>query len=175
MTMTNTRIGAASILFVLYTAAAFAQQAPAAARPDFSGTWAFDQLKSAQPGPDGKITLAAMLGDEFTAQQDAVSLTLAIKIGGLRVNAAYKLDGSDTRNMSPGAFGQPAVEVVSRASWDGDKLVIASKSVSVIAGKNVPIETRRVLWIEKGGLIIERTGTPVSEVPPTRSAYLKVK
>jgi len=172
------RIAAAAVLVMFFVAAAGAGAQPVAAkaRPDFSGTWTFDQVKSAQPGPDGKVMLAAMLGDEFTAQQDAVSLSLAIKAGGVRVNAAYKLDGTDSRNMSPGAFGQPAVEVVSRAAWEGDKLVITSKSVSVISGKDVPIETRRVLWIDKdGGLIMERTGTPASEVPPTRSAYRKTK
>ncbi len=171
------RITLATILFMLVGAVgAGAQPVPASVRPDFSGTWAFDQVKSAQPGPDGRVVLAAMLGDEFTAKQDAVSLSLAIKAGGLVVNAAYKLDGSESRNMSPGAFGQPGVEVTSRTSWEGDRLVITSKSVSVLSGKDVPIETRRVLWIDPGGsLIIERTGTPASEVQSSRSVYRKVK
>jgi hypothetical protein len=153
-----------------------AQPASAKAPTDFSGTWTFDQIKSAQPGPDGKVVLAAMLGDEFTATQDGGALVLAIKAGGVRLTATYKLDGTESRNMSPGAFGQPAVEVISRASWEGDRLVIKSSSVSVLSGRNVPIETRRVLRIDAdGSLVVERTGTPVTEVTPSRSIYRKVK
>jgi hypothetical protein len=164
------------LLMSVAAASVAAQPAPAKARPDFSGTWTFDQMKSAQPGPDGKVVLAAMLGDEFTATQDPVSLVLAIKAGGARVSVTYKLDGTDSRNMSPGAFGQPAVEVISRSSWEGDRLVIKSSSVSVLSGKSVPVETRRVLWIDAAGsLVVERTGTPVSEVQPSRSVYRKAK
>jgi hypothetical protein len=171
------RVTACVLLVLLCVAVgAGAQPVPAKARPDFSGTWAFDQVKSAQPGPDGKVMLAAMLGDEFTARQDTVTLAFAIKSGNLRVEAAYKLDGSESRNTSPGAYGQPAVDVISRASWEGDRLVIVSSSVSVIQGQNVPINTRRVMWIDPAGsLIMERTGTPASEVPPSRSVYRKMK
>ena len=170
------RIVSGLVLLMLVAVGAAAQPAPAKARPDFSGTWAFDQMKSAQPGPDGKVMLAAMLGDEFIARQDSVTLAFTITAGSLRVEAAYKLDGSESRNTSPGAYGQPAVDVISRASWEGDTLVIVSSSVSVLLGQHVPIQTRRVLRIDPGGnLIIERTGTPVSEVPPTRGVYRKVQ
>ena len=171
------RLVSGVVLLILFAASgAAAQPSRAMTRPDFSGAWVFDQAKSAQPGPDGTVVLAAMLGDEFTARQDAVSLALTIRSGNLRVDAAYKLDGSESRNMSPGPSGQLDVEVVSRASWENGKLVIASNSVSVLEGKQVPIETRRVLWIDAGGsLIIERTGTPVSQVQPSRSVYRKVK
>ena len=38
------------------------------------------------------------------------------------------------------------------------------------------IETRRVLWLDKDGtLVIERTGTPASEVTPSRSVYTRVR
>lgn len=170
--------GMSGVLMVLMltVVGAGAQSTAANARTDFSGTWVFDQVRSAQPGPDGKVSLAAMLGDEFTAKQDAALLSLAIKAGGVRVNAAYKLDGTDSKNVSPGAFGQPAVDVVSRASWDKDRLVIVSKSVSVVSGKDVAVETRRVMWIDKGGsLVMERTGTSASQVAPTRSVYRKAK
>jgi hypothetical protein len=170
------RVVIGGVLLWLVAVCAAAQPAPAGARPDFSGTWVFDQAKSAQPGPDGQVMLAAMLGDEFTARQDAASLVFAIKSGNLRVEAAYKLDGSESHNMSPGAYGQPVVDVISRASWDGNKLVIVSSSVSVIEGRNVTIQTRRVLWIDPAGiLVMERTGTPASEVPPSRSVYRKSK
>lgn len=143
-------------------------QAPAQARPDFSGAWTFDQAKTmAQPGPDGRFVLAAMLGDDFVAKQEADALTLTINAGGLKVTAVYRFDGTETRNVSPGD-----IIVKSRASWDGRKLVILSTSEGMEKGQVITIETRRVIWLDSDGfLIIERTGSPASAVTPSRSVY----
>ena len=142
-------------------------------RPDFSGTWAFDADRSMAPGPNGRIVIAKMLGDQVTVAQDAITLKLTITIGGEEVRAAYKLDGSATTNVS--SEGGQDVAIVSRATWEDRKLVITSTSTSDVKGKPVTIETKRVLWIdEKGGLILDRSGTPVSEVTPSRSVYKKV-
>ncbi len=144
--------------------------------PDFSGTWTFNQLKSAQPGPDGKVVLAALMGDEFTVQQVGTSLNFSIKSGAIRAAAIYKLDGSESRNMSPGGPGQPDIEVVSTAAWQGDKLIINSTSTSPVQGRPVTIVTRRELWIDPdGNLILVRTGTPANMVTPSRSVYSKAK
>jgi hypothetical protein len=140
-------------------------------RPDFSGTWTFDQQKTLKPGPDGRIVLAAMLGDEFVALHTATSLTLRIKVQGEIVVAVYDLTGKASRNISPGD-----IEVTSRASWDGDRLLIDTESDSTEDGKPVVIRTRRVLSIDEAGdLIIERSGTPASAVTPSRSVYRKVR
>jgi hypothetical protein len=137
--------------------------------PDFSGRWTFDRAKSAQPW-NGRIVIAPILGDECVATQDATSLTLAITTGGQHVTAVYLL-GGESRNLSPGD-----IPVVSHASWDGERLVISSSSDSVVRGEHVTIETRRVLWLDTDGdLIIERTGTPASEVTPSRSVYSRVR
>ncbi len=158
----------------LVLAALIAADGSAQARPDFSGTWTFNQLKSAQPGPDGKIVLAALMGDEFTVRQDRTSLNLSIKSGPIRATAVYKLDGSESRNMSPGGPGQSEIEVASTAVWQGDKLIINSTSTSIVQDRPVTIVTRRVLWIDPdGNLVLERTGTPASQITPTRSVYSK--
>lgn len=145
---------------------------PAVAQPpaNFSGAWTFDQAKSLeQPGPDGRVVLAAMLGDEFVAKQDAVALTLTIKAGGETITAVYKLDGTESRNMSPGG-----ITVTSRAMWDGPRLIIASSSQGAEKDRPVTIETRRVIWLDASGyLIVERTGTPASVVTSSRSVYRK--
>jgi hypothetical protein len=141
------------------------------ARPDFSGTWTFDQEKTMKPGPDGRIVLAAMLGDRFVALQDATSVTFRITVQGQTVVAVYDLTGAETRNISPGD-----IVVKSRASWDGDRLVIDSISESTETGRPVTIQTKRVIWIDKeGDLIIERSGTPVTQVTPSRSVYRRVR
>lgn len=139
--------------------------------PDFSGAWKFDQLRSMQQsGRDGRVVLAAMLGEEFVATQDSATLTLTIKSAGQTVKATYKLDGAESVNFSPGD-----IPVKSRATWDVDRLVIRSTSTSTEHGASVTVETKRVIWLDKGNLVIERTGTPASVVTPSRSVYSKVR
>lgn len=141
------------------------------ARPDLSGTWTFDQQKTMQPGPDGRIVLAAMLGDEFVALQKPSSLTLRIKFQGDIVVAVYDLTGGETENLSPGD-----IRVKSRASWQGERLVIDSSSEGLEDGKPVTIKTKRIIWIDKAGdLIIERSGEPASQVTPSRSVYRRLR
>ena len=138
-------------------------------RPDFSGRWTFDRSRSAEPW-NGRIVIAAILGDRCVATQDAKALTLAITVGGQNVTAVYTFQGP-SRNLSPGD-----IPVTSRTSWDGQRLVIVSTSTAVVKGRNVTIETRRVMWLDRGGnLIIERTGTPASEVTPSRSIYTRAR
>lgn len=138
------------------------------AHTDFSGRWTFDRAKSAQPW-NGRIVIAAILGDECVVTQDATSLRLAITTGGRKVTAVYNLTG-ESRNLSPGD-----IPVTSRTAWEGDRLAIASVSAVIVKGEHVTIETRRVMWLDgEGNLMIERTGTPASEVTPSRSVYTRV-
>lgn len=158
------------LLAVLAVAAAL--QAP----PDFSGRWEFDRDKTMQPGPDGRIVLAAMLGDSVVVRQNAKTITFSIDAGGQLVRAVYNLDGSETRNLSPTSPGEAEIPVTSRASWDGKRLVILSKSVATDKGVAVTVDTRRVLSLDAdGNLIVERTGTPASLVTPSRSVYRRTK
>ena len=143
--------------------------APTQARPDLSGTWVFDQQKTMQPGADGKIVLAAMLGERVVIQQDDRSITLRITFQGDIVVAVYDLTGAESKNVSPGD-----ITVLSRAAWKDGRLVIESTSESVEAGKPITVKTTRVLSIDKAGdLIVERTGTPASVVTPSRSVYTR--
>jgi hypothetical protein len=144
-------------------------------RQDFSGSWTFDRVKSAEPWRDGRIVIAAILGDPCVATQDATSLRLSMTVGADKVMAVYNFEG-ESRNTSPGAQGQAGIPVTSRASWDGDTLVIVSTSASMVEGQNVTVETRRVMRLDRdGNLTIERTGTPASEVTPSRSVYTRVR
>ena len=114
------------------------------ARPDFSGRWVLDAQKTMVPGSDGRVVLAAILGE---------------------------LDGRESKNISPGD-----VEVLSRTAWEGDRLVIHSRSTSSSGGGAVTIETRRVMWLDgSGDLILERSGSPLAEVTPSRSIYRRAK
>ena len=143
----------------------------AQARPDLSGTWRFDQEKSLKPGPDGRIVLAPMLGEEVVVLQRGTSITFRISFQGDTVAAVYDLTGAETENVSPGD-----IRVRSRASWEGQKLVIDSTSDGEEAGKPITIRSKRVIWIDQAGdLIVERSGTPVSQVTTSRSVYRRVR
>lgn len=139
--------------------------------PDLSGRWTFDQSRSMEPGPDGRIVLAPMLGEEFVALQTPSALTFRISVQGEMVVAVYDLTGAVSENVSPGD-----IKVTSRARWEGERLVIDSSSAGEDAGKPITIRTKRVIWIDPSGdLIIERTGTPTSRVTSSRSVYRKVR
>jgi hypothetical protein len=159
----------ARLVFGLFLACFAAVTSHVQPRPDFSGHWTFDRAKSAKPW-NGRIVIAPILGDEFAATQTVTSLALAITAGGQKVTAIYNFVG-ESRNVSPGD-----IPVTSRTSWDGERLVIVSTSESDVKGQAVRIETRRVLWLDTdGNLVIERTGTPASEVIPSRSVYARVR
>jgi hypothetical protein len=114
-----------------------------------------------------------MLGDRVMVAQDAATLKFSITFMGAQVLAEYKLDGSASTNIS--SDGGKDVPVISHVSWEGDKLIIMSTSTSDVKGAQVTIETKRVIWIDdKGGLIVDRSGTPLTEVTPSRSVYKKV-
>jgi len=122
-----------------------------------------------QPGPDGKIVLAAMLGERVVVQQTDESITLRISFQGDIVVAVYDLTGAESKNVSPGD-----ITVISRAAWKDGRLVIDSTSESVDAGKPVTVKTTRVMWIDKAGdLIVERSGSPSNVVTSSRSVYTR--
>lgn len=143
-------------------------------KPNFSGTWTFDRARSSEPGPDGRIVIAPILGDECVARQDGAALTLSIKAGARNVTAVYNFEG-ESRNLSPAGPGEADTLVTSRMSWDGNRLVILSSSTSTVEGRETRVDTKRVIWLdENNDLIIVRTGTPSSQVTPSRSVYRRV-
>jgi hypothetical protein len=151
--------------------AVIAAQAP----PDFSGEWVLSQERSTQTRTGLSVTsVSGLLGEKFTAKQDAQTLTLDISLAALGrpIRAVYNLDGTESRNMNPGgAPGQPDEPIVSTAAWDGDRLVIQTRGTALVDGR--PLETRRVLWIGADSrLTIERTS---EGQPTTRSVYERVK
>jgi hypothetical protein len=146
------------------------QSAPV--RPDFSGEWTLD----IRPIPEAKGSQAAMLGQRFVATQDAKVLTLKITNNGRLFTAAYNLDGSDSKIVSPNAPGQPDEVIISHANWEGDRLVIKTVTTEMQDGKPYQMATRRVMWIDsRGVLLLERSGTPVDVVATSTSAYRRVK
>ena len=146
--------------FVIVSAAGvFAQ-----AKPDFSGKWALDPASAPAPpaggggggggggrGGGGRGGGGAGFGQEFTAKQDAGTLTISRDQGGNPVTATYKLDGSESKNTVTGRNG--AQEQVSKTMWMGNKLMITT-TVN-FGGNNV--EQSRTLSLDGGNLVVEQS------------------
>lgn len=138
--------------------------------PNFAGDWKLVTDRSSQRvNATTVVSVFGLLGESFTARQDAKTLTLVITVAGLgrTVTAVYNLDGSETRNLNPVGGGQPDEPIFSRATWDADRLIIQTRGTTLVNGK--PTESRRVLWIDAQGLLtIERTSDGAAT---TRSVY----
>ena len=96
-------------------------------------------------------------------------LTIDRVQGDATVTATYMLDGSESKNTVAGRGGQQ--EQVSKATWDGNKLVIVT---TINAGGN-NVEQRRVMSMEGGNLVIEQTapGRGGGEPTTTKVVYKK--
>jgi hypothetical protein len=144
------------------------QQAPA--RPNFAGDWVLAQDRSSQTVKGAVVTsVSGLLGDRFTAVQDAKTLSLTLAVSALQreIRVAYNLDGSESKNLNPVGGGQPDEPIFSRVTWDGDRLVIHTRGTTLVNGK--PQESKRVIWIDSEGLLtIERSA---EGQPTTRSVY----
>ena len=140
---------------------AFAVSVMAQAKPDFSGKWVMDPAAApAAPGGGGGgggrggRGGGPGFGMEFTVTQTPAVLTVTRMQGGMEVKAVYNLDGSESKNQAPGRGGA-AMEQVSKATWDGAKLVITTTVNDM--------EQKRTLSLEGGNLVVEQT-TPAGAV-----------
>jgi hypothetical protein len=149
----------------------------AKAKPSFAGQWNIDIEATKASATEAKMDGLALFMEHFSAEQDAKTFSMKVDLGPMVVNAIYNLDGSVSKNMSPsGTSGQPPIEVVSNAKWDGDVLVVTSTSASPTATGPVEVKSTRKLWLDAAGrLVIERTGTPETLVRSSRSVYAKAK
>ena len=143
-------------------------------KPDFSGDWVLAKDRSSQTMSGSiVVSVSGLLGDKFSAVQNARTLTLTITVAALGrdITAGYNLDGSESRNLNPAGPGQPDEPIFSRASWEGDRLVVLTRGTLLVNGK--PLETKRVIWIDKDGfLTIERSA---EGAPTVRSVYQRTR
>jgi hypothetical protein len=155
-----------AVAILCFAAGAQAQKA------DFSGKWVMDPASAPAPpagapagGGRGGGRGGAGFGQEFTAAQNAKTLTITRTQGDATVTATYNLDGSESKNTVQGRGG--AQEQVSKAVWEGSKLVITTT-----AGAG---EQKRVLSLEGGNLVIEQTNPGRDGGPPTTAKLVYKK
>jgi hypothetical protein len=164
---------AAAALVVSTATGVFAQ-----AKPDFSGKWTLDPASAPAPAAapaggggrgGGRGGGGAGFGQEFTAKQDANTLTITRTQGDQEVTATYKLDGSESKNTVAGRGGQQ--EQVSKTMWMGNKLMITT--TLNFGGNNV--EQVRTLSMEGANLAIEQSQPGRDGGPPQTQKLLYKK
>jgi hypothetical protein len=148
--MKRARIGMVAIAALAVATVAFAQ-----AKPDFSGTWTPEPAAAPPAGggapggggggaPGGGGGGGRGGGGPMTVKQSATELSVESQGRNGAVTRTYKLDGTPTKVQ----MGQAEAEVT--AKWDGNKLVITTKTEQ---GENTQT------WsLANGVLTIDRAG-----------------
>lgn len=137
-----------SLLFGVFLALVVAAVAFAQGKPDFSGTWTPEQ--AAQAGGGGR----GMGGGPMTVAQTDKTLTVSRTMGENTMKTVYNLDGTESKNQMMGRGGQTMTST-STTKWDGNKLVITTKS----EGPNGPMERTQTWSLSADGkLQIEQPG-----------------
>jgi hypothetical protein len=145
---------------VLWTVGAYAQ-----AKPNFSGKWVREApAGGGGGGGGGGRGGGGGFGMENTITQTDKTLTIEYQGGGQNptpIKLVYNLDGSDSKNMMPGRGGGAPMEVVSKATWDGARIVVTTG------------EQKRVISMEGANLVVETTGPGREGAPQTTKAVYK--
>jgi len=132
--------------FVLLAAGLAAQ-----AKPSYAGEWKRDvPIGQGEPGVDLIIT------------QGATSMTVEYPKSPTQMKFIYNLDGSVSRNTMARRGGGAPAEVLSKAVWAGNKLVVTT---TMGAG-----EDKRTFSMEGGNLVVETSG-PSGVIKTTYKRY----
>ena len=171
---------AAAACFTLATAVS------AQTRPDFAGRWTAEPEPTAPPrGGNAPATrppdLGSGWGSPITITQDANRLTVEYAFFGRGdmqppLKFVYALDGSETKNRV--MMGRGMQDQTSRATWEGDRLVITTAHAfpDPSSGKPLTMEVKRTLSLESPTrLIVEtvRAGVLGGPSSTTRTAFTK--
>ena len=157
--MRATAVPVTIALVMLLSVGAFAQT------PNFTGKWTVvPDAASAGGGRGG-------LGQEAVIKQDEKTLTITRTTQMGEFTSTYNLDGSESKNTLN--FQGNAIEQLSKARWDGGKLVVDT----TMTFDGNPVKVNMTLALDaSGNLLVESTrpdfqggGAPVT----TKTAYKK--
>jgi hypothetical protein len=154
-------------LLVIAAVAVLSLGLAAQTTPNFAGKWTLVPDPNAGGGRGG----VGGLGQEATIKQDAASLTVTRTTQMGEFTSTYKLDGSESKNTLN--MGGNSVEQISKAKWDGNKLVVDTS----MSFDGNPVKLSMTLAMDpSGNLLVESTrpdfqggGAPVT----TKATYKK--
>jgi hypothetical protein len=168
-----------SLMTTAAVMAVFVVGVSAQAKPDLSGKWTLvPDPNAAAPGGGGGGRGgrggggggAQFCGQECTITQDGMTLTVTRTTQAGEQKATYRLDGSESKNAQQGRGGQ-TTEVVSKASWDGNRLTITSSQPGREGG---PAATRTtVISMNAGQMEVENTVDFGQGANTTKQVYKK--
>jgi hypothetical protein len=159
---------------VLFTATSVSAQA----KPDFAGKWTREApagggaAAGGGGGGGGQRGGGRGMGGGGGAFNCGMTCTITVTGNVMKVERVqgentvvlnFTLDGSDSKNSLPGRQGGAPTEIVSKAKWDGNKLVIAT--TRDMGGNSVT--STQTLSIEAGKLTIVTTSTMEGATPQT--------
>ena len=137
----------ATALFTLIVCSA-AVAIAAQTKPNFSGTWVV-------------VTPADGAGQEEEVRHTATTLSTGHASEGGGHSATYKLDGSESRN-SITSHGQEIV-TLSKALWDGDKVVITNATTYPDGRK---LESKETWSLDSTGRLVIEMSMTMTGMPP---------
>ena len=151
-----TILGTAAV--VMLATSVFAQS------PNFAGKWTRDAEKTAAAMPAGAPAGGGGGGrggggggGDITITQDAKTLVISRMQGETEVKTTYNLDGSESKNKGMARGGGEAPDVVSKAKWDGAKLVITTTTAN---GESTTTYAMDGAWLVQTTLAPGRDGGP---------------
>lgn len=138
----------------------------AQSKPDFSGRWVYQQLKSGL-GTGGNapvVNFATELGIKQTPSELHVNATTVRQNA---TTAVYKLDGSEVASETDG------ITEKARASWDGPRLVISSRRSFQSPIGVVATEFKEMWTLNGTTLTIEKTSSAQGVSDTEKAVYEK--
>ena len=155
-----TMLGVALLLCV-------AQDVLAQAKPDYSGTWKFNQLKST-PGIAGNTPNIAFPSQIVVKQTPTELSVQSTSVRQAPLSANYKLDGSKVTVEAP-----KGITETGEAKFEGSNLIINSRrSFSSPAGDQV-VQFKEVWALDGNVLTITKTRVEDGESNTEKAVYDK--
>src|SRR5262249_8404427 len=108
-------------------------------KPNFSGKWtAIPDAKAPPPPANPQLAMLTTggWGNDFTLAQDKKTRTGPGSVRAAETTSKYALDGTETKSEQQGMVGGPTA-IVSKAHWQGAKLVVEENSATNMMGNNI--------------------------------------
>ena len=140
-----------AVLLVIVTGAvALAQR-----RPDFTGVWEPGELKTSAPAAAGGA--AGLPPSDLTIHDTPAALSVSRTAFDTVTTQTYKLDGSENTTKTG------AVTRLSRAHWDGPRLIIEGKASQVTSAGYEAWTFKDTYWIDARGKLSIQVDHTTSE------------
>jgi hypothetical protein len=126
--------------------------------PNFAGSWTLIADANA-PAPGGRGGgfgggMMGGLGQTATITQDAANVVITRATQAGEIKTTYKLDGSPSNNTL--TMGDFSLDQVSRARWEGDKLVVTT----TMSMQGMNFETTTAFSLDGSGLLVVEATSP---------------